>query len=103
MGHHEVIREQVTIGKQGRLVIPARIREALSIQDGTRITLRVTDGELQIRTVEASIAKARSILGITGPPPPGSPTAADLIRADREEDLALDEAKWKRISRDQGL
>ncbi len=65
MGQGPEHRETVTIGRQGRLVIPARMREALALRDGQRVTLTVSDGELHISTVRASVDRARRALGIT--------------------------------------
>ncbi len=42
----EMDRAEVRLGKQGRLVIPAPLREALSLHPGSRLVARVVDGRL---------------------------------------------------------
>jgi AbrB family looped-hinge helix DNA binding protein len=90
MGHDAIDRETITIGRQGRIVIPARMREALALREGQRVTVAVTDGELHISTVHASIARARSALGITEPRDPSLPGAAGQIRESRDAEVAAE-------------
>ena len=89
----DTIREQAVVGRQGRLVIPARIREALSIRDGSRVTLEIRDGELHVQTVQASIDRARRILGVSGPPTPGRPLLSDELIADRRREAERETRK----------
>lgn len=91
MGHEPPDRETVTIGRQGRLVIPARMREALSLKPGQQVTLTISDGELHLSTVRSSVERARRLLGTTEPRDPALPSAAEQIRADRDADLALED------------
>jgi AbrB family looped-hinge helix DNA binding protein len=48
------------IGEKGRIVIPAAIREALGIDVGDRVALRVEDGELRISTLRTRIKRAQA-------------------------------------------
>ena len=50
------------MGSNGRTVIPARIRRALGISDGTDLVLRVVDDEVRITTVEAAVRRAQALV-----------------------------------------
>jgi AbrB family looped-hinge helix DNA binding protein len=43
----EELRVRTRIGKKGRIVIPAPMREALGMAEGDVLDLRVVDGELR--------------------------------------------------------
>ncbi|MGA2218818.1 MAG: AbrB/MazE/SpoVT family DNA-binding domain-containing protein [Terracidiphilus sp.] len=47
------------IGAKGRLVIPAPMREALKINEGDVLDLRVVDGELRIATMRERLRRAQ--------------------------------------------
>ncbi len=49
----------VSLGKGGRLVIPAPLRRALEIEPGDALVLTLADGELRITTRRAAIARAQ--------------------------------------------
>jgi AbrB family looped-hinge helix DNA binding protein len=70
------------IGEKGRIVIPAAMREALGIDVGDRVSLRVEDGELRISTLRARIqrAQARARLYVK----PGT-LVSDELSAERRE------------------
>jgi AbrB family looped-hinge helix DNA binding protein len=70
------------IGEKGRIVIPAAIREALGIDVGDKVALRVEDGELRISTLRARIqrAQARARLLVK----PGT-LVSDELSAERRE------------------
>ena len=59
---------RVTIGENGRIVIPAALRRELGMKAGEPVVLRVEDGELRISTVEAALERARRILARYIPP-----------------------------------
>ncbi len=46
----------------GRLQIPADVRKELGLTDGDGVRLEVVDGELRVRSVKASLARARAIV-----------------------------------------
>ena len=51
-----------TIGKSGRLVIPAALRKALSLNEGDGVTISVKDGHIEISPVAVSILKAQAMV-----------------------------------------
>ena len=52
----------VSLGKNGRLVIPAPFRRALGIEPGDELVLTIDDGELRITTRERAITRAQETL-----------------------------------------
>jgi AbrB family looped-hinge helix DNA binding protein len=66
--HKQLVRTQVD--KQGRIVIPAELREELDLRPAEQVLLRVIDGALQIENRLRSIGRtrgmARRLLGDTG-------------------------------------
>jgi len=50
------------VGEKGRLVIPAAIREALGIEVGTPVILRVKNNELRISTMRERLRRAQANL-----------------------------------------
>lgn len=49
----------VTIGRQGRLVIPARVRDELGLAEGDRLDLRVARGRLELVPEREKVARLR--------------------------------------------
>jgi AbrB family looped-hinge helix DNA binding protein len=49
------------LDSQGRLLIPAEMREQLGMKPGERLTLLVQDGELVVLTFRAGIRRAQRI------------------------------------------
>ena len=52
-----------TIGKSGRLVIPAAFRKTLGLEEGDGVTIELREGCIEISPVEASIRKAQTQVG----------------------------------------
>jgi len=65
MGHRELAEPaepaklRTRIGEKGRIVIPAAMREALGMNVGTVIDLRIEDGEVRISTMRSRILRAQ--------------------------------------------
>ena len=76
------LKARTRLGQKGRFVIPAPIREALGVDSGSVLDLRLIDGELRISSIRSRIqrvqARARQII------PPGV-SLADELSAERRE------------------
>jgi AbrB family looped-hinge helix DNA binding protein len=53
------LQARTTVREKGRIVIPAEMREALGIEAGTAVDLRVVDDELRISTLRSRIRRAQ--------------------------------------------
>jgi AbrB family looped-hinge helix DNA binding protein len=53
------LQARVQVGEKGRIVIPAEIREAMGINVGDTIELRLEDHELRVSTRRARIRRAQ--------------------------------------------
>lgn len=71
------------IGKAGRLVIPAKVRERLGLRPGTEVVLRVDEEGLHLQTRRQAIARAQAI--VRRHLPPERRLAAELIAERRRE------------------
>ena len=52
----------VTIGRQGRIVIPSQLRTELGLAEGDELVLRVEAGELRVATVSSALDRARRLV-----------------------------------------
>ncbi len=58
---------EVTMGKQGRIVLPKAVREALALEEGSRLTVEVSGSHIELAPVEVGQAHWRQgILVIEG-------------------------------------
>lgn len=53
------LQTRTLVGAKGRIVIPIEMREALGIDEGDKVTLRVEDHELRISTIRGRIRRAQ--------------------------------------------
>lgn len=53
---------KATLGPDGRIVIPAAVREALGLKENQTLLLSVEEGELRIRTREAAIRRVQAFV-----------------------------------------
>lgn len=53
---------RLKVNENGRIVIPAQFREALGIESGDEVLLRLEDDELRITTVARRLERARRLL-----------------------------------------
>ena len=76
------LKARTRLGPKGRFVIPAPMREALGLDTGGVLDLRLVDGELRISSIRSRIlraqARARQLV------PPGI-SLADELSAERRE------------------
>lgn len=73
------------MGKAGRVVIPARFREALDLRPGDSLVVRLDDEGLHLYTARQALARARA--AVRRYVPAGEPLADELI-ADRRREAA---------------
>ena len=90
----KAMRARARIGAGGRLVIPAEMRRALGLEEGTSVVLRVEDGELRVWSVREGIRRAQAIASkyIV----PGQSVVDELI-AERRAENARDEQEARAI------
>jgi AbrB family looped-hinge helix DNA binding protein len=68
---------RVRVNENGRVVIPAPVRQALGIKPGDEVVLRVEDDELRITTMKHRIERAKQL--IRKHVKPGTSLVDDLI------------------------
>ncbi len=52
---------RIEVGKQGRIVIPAHIRQELAIDEGTKLGVRIKDGVIELITPETAKRQLREM------------------------------------------
>jgi len=62
------LQARTVVGEKGRLVIPAGMREALGLNVGDAVELRVEDDELRISTIRSRIRRAQQSVRHLAPP-----------------------------------
>lgn len=73
----------IRVGAQGRLGLPAAVRERMAIRDGDLLLWTITaDGALEVRSARE---QARRLQGIYAHLAPGVSLVDELIRERREE------------------
>ncbi len=80
---------QLTIGPDGRVVIPAEMRTAMEIGPDGRVMARVVDGELRVMAPKVAIRRAQAM--VRGAVPEGVSLADELI-AERRAEARRDDA-----------
>jgi AbrB family looped-hinge helix DNA binding protein len=81
-----------TVSSKGQMVIPARIREAMGIEPGTRIAVR-QEGDrviLEPQTLAAKLRILRELRGCTA----GLPSGCDMLQEDRRREREMELAKY---------
>ncbi len=81
----------ITVSSKGQMVIPARIRQELGIEAGTRIAVRV-EGSRVILDPESQAAKLRLIDELQGLAA-GGPSMTDSLLAERRRERQIELAK----------
>jgi antitoxin PrlF len=66
----------LTLGQQGRLVIPAEVRSRLGLHPGDRLRLRLSGAQLILERPEDAVTALRSLAGAV---PAGRSLVAELL------------------------
>ena len=79
-----------TVSSKGQMVIPAAIREAMGIEPGTRIAIRIEGEELVLapQTIASKLRILKQLRGSTAGAPSGCDMLLEERRRDRERELA---------------
>jgi AbrB family looped-hinge helix DNA binding protein len=84
----------VTVSSKGQMVIPARIREQLEIEAGTKVAVRVEGGRviLDPQSISAKLRRIHEMRGFTK----GGPSMTDALLEERrlERERELREEGW---------
>ena len=52
----------VTIASNGRIVVPASLRQELGLHGGEKLNIRVVDGTLVLEPISATIARIQAVV-----------------------------------------
>ena len=80
-------RASATVGPAGRVVIPAALRAALGLEEGTELVLTVVGEELRMITPAAALRRAQARVAALFP---GNDSLADVLIAERKRENARD-------------
>lgn len=75
---------RVSVGSNGRFVIPLEFRRSLGIERGGELLVRLVEGELRIATTEAAVRHAQSLFRTYVPE--GTAVVDDFLQERREAD-----------------
>ncbi|HEV2811476.1 MAG TPA: AbrB/MazE/SpoVT family DNA-binding domain-containing protein [Acidimicrobiales bacterium] len=78
--------ERVTIGPQGRLVIPAAMRRHLGLEPGSVVLVRLEGDALRLERQEAALDRVRARYAKAA----GGPSVVDELLAERREEAHRD-------------
>ena len=77
----DVLRAEIRVGRQGRIVIPAPLRRALGYQEGDELIAYILEGQLVISTRDAIMDLVRGSVEVE----PGRSVVDELIAERRQE------------------
>ncbi len=78
--------ERVTIGPQGRLVIPAAMRRQLGLEPGSVVLLRLEGGALRLERQDAALDRLRARYAKAA----GGTSVVEELLAERREEAHRD-------------
>jgi AbrB family looped-hinge helix DNA binding protein len=76
------LQARTLVGEKGRLVIPVAMRDALGMNVGDAVDLRVEDNELRVSTMQSRLRRAQEWVRQIVPP---GVSLADELSAERRE------------------
>jgi AbrB family looped-hinge helix DNA binding protein len=76
----------IKMSEGGRVVVPAEIRKALGVSEGETLLGEMREGEFVLTTRRARLDRARSVFQKYFPP--GAPSLADELIAERRTEAA---------------
>lgn len=83
MKNLDVVSVKTKVTEGGRIVIPAKLRQALGIEIGENVTLSVKDNALQITTQKEALRRIQAL--VRQHVPEGVSLVDELIKDRREE------------------
>lgn len=84
--HNEKMDATLVLGRQGRMVIPAAVREALGLAAGDRLHLRLDGDRLVLQRPRDAVAELR----LLGAPVPRSRSLVEELLAERRTAAATE-------------
>ena len=78
-----VAAHRVNVGAKGRVVLPAPIRRALGLAEGSELLARVEDGAVVLERRAAAVGRLQSLVRSSVPEP--SPLVDELLSERRAE------------------
>jgi AbrB family looped-hinge helix DNA binding protein len=88
MPHRADRHISVSVGRQGRIVIPARVRAELGVTEGDRLDLRVTRGRIELVPERAKVERLRGVFADLAP----NGGVVDELLAERREEARREDA-----------
>ena len=85
MSKTDELTVKTRVAEGGRIVIPAKLRQALGIEIGENVTLSVKDNSLQITTQKEALRRLQAL--VRKHVPEDVSLADELIRERREESV----------------
>lgn len=82
---------EAVLGADGRLLIPAAIRDAAGIKRGEKVILRVEGGKV---TVESRAASLRSLVGMFAHLKKPGESVVDEFLAERRAEAKREDEEW---------
>jgi AbrB family looped-hinge helix DNA binding protein len=90
----QVVRAKTRISANGRIVIPAAIREALGVKAGDSIVMEAQDGVLRIESYPTMVARIQREFAHLIPP---GVSLVDELLADRREEARREQEEIDRV------
>ena len=95
-----VLRDKAKLSSNGRIVIPAAIREQMGARPGEELYMNLEDGVLKIETYPARIARIQRELAPYRIP---GVLASDELIAERREEARREEEEFERDMEEERL